>query len=262
MKPARPSSAVILIREIKKKIEVFLGQRHKGGTFPSAFVFPGGVLSTEDSLVTSQCNEQNQDAINKLLSVKSDGLKYYSAAIRELFEETGVLLALKSDGKWVSEKTNNFYQQLKKNQKELSSGQMLWSEFVTSSKIILATNKLYYLGHWETPISLKARFTTRFFLAELPPNQKAHHDGDELVDSKWLEPIKALDFHNNGKIELPFPHMKHLETLADFSTPESLRNWALNRARGPIKKVRPWITDEGGKRKFILPWESDYPDNA
>jgi len=83
-----------------------------------------------------------------------------------------------------------------------------------------------------------------------------------LVTSRWLKPSDALTLNKTGKIKLPFPQMKQLETLADFSTPENLLNWAHNRWREPIKKVRPWIKKTKGKSQVILPWEPNYPDNA
>ena len=118
------------------------------------------------------------------------------------------------------------------------------------------------MGHWETPVVLSARFSTRFFLADLPPGQEPKHDGKELIDSRWLTPTEALELHKIGEIELPFPHMKHLQKLASFSTPQELRQWAQERWREPIVKVRPWIIEGAGERKFILPWEPGYPDNA
>jgi 8-oxo-dGTP pyrophosphatase MutT (NUDIX family) len=261
MKPARPSSAVILIREVQRKIEVFMGQRHERATFASAFVFPGGVLSKDDSCVYPRCRGLRQDDANQALSVKSGGLDYYSAAIRELFEETGVLLAVTSNNHWVSDDVHS-YHPFAETRMSLKEGKLSWPKALSNANVNLATDELYYLGHWETPVTLNARFSTRFFLAELPPGQKAQHDGEELVASRWLEPSQALALHNAGEIDLPFPQMKQLEILADFTTPATLRNWAYNRWRKPIEKIRPWIQEEKGKRQVILPWEPNYPDHA
>jgi 8-oxo-dGTP pyrophosphatase MutT (NUDIX family) len=261
MKPARPSSAVILIREVRRKIEIFMGQRHERATFASAFVFPGGVISKDDHCVYLRCRGLREDDANQILSVKSGGLDYYSAAIRELFEETGVLLAVDSNNHWASDNVNSC-PPLAETRISLRAGKLSWPKLLSNANLNLATNELHYLGHWETPVTLNARFSTRFFLAELPPGQKAQHDGEELVASRWLEPGQALSLHNTGDIELPFPQMKNLEILADFTTPEMLRNWAHNRWREPIERIRPWIQEEQGKRQVILPWEPNYPDNA
>ncbi len=261
MKPARLSSAVILVREVQRKIEIFMGQRHEQATFASAYVFPGGVVSKDDSSIYSYCRGLNEDDANQILSVGSGGLDYYSAAIRELFEETGVLLAVTPNNQWISDKINP-YPLLEKTRVNLRAGKLPWSKVLSNANISLATDELYYLGHWETPVTLNARFSTRFFLAELPTGQNAHHDGEELVASKWLKPSEALTLNKTGKIKLPFPQMKQLEILADFSTPENLLSWAHNRWREPIKKVRPWIKEEKGKSQVILPWEPNYPDNA
>ena len=261
MKPARPSSAVILVREVERNIEVFMGQRHENATFASAYVFPGGVVSKDDSSIYPHCRGLKEDDANQILSVGSGGLDYYSAAIRELFEETGVLLAVTSNNQWISDNINP-YPLLEKTRVNLRIGKLPWSKVLSNANITLATDELHYLGHWETPVTLNARFSTRFFLAELPTGQNAQHDGEELVASKWLKPSEALTLNKTGKIKLPFPQMKQLEILADFSTPETLLSWAHNRWREPIKKIRPWIRETKGKSQVILPWEPNYPDNA
>ena len=261
MNPARPSSAVILLREEAGDTEVFLGKRHGRATFASTFVFPGGVLEPEDALVHQHCRGVDRSDADRRLSVASGGLDYFSAAIRELFEETGVLLATDTKGEWIAKEADRRVS-LSDTRQALYAGELSWAETLSSWSIKLATNQLHYVGHWETPVVLSARFSTRFFLADLPPGQEPKHDGKELIDSRWLTPTEALRLHKIGEIELPFPHMKHLQMLASFSTPQELRHWARERWREPIVKVRPWIIEGDGERKFILPWEPGYPDNA
>lgn len=259
MNPARASSAVILVREGDGGTEIFMGQRHGRATFASTFVFPGGVLGPEDASVHGHCRGLERRDADRRLAVESGGLDYYSAAIRELFEETGVLLATDADGRWVTEQAAG-RPSLADTRRALQAGHVAWTEILSSWGVELATDRLHYVGHWETPVVLSARFSTRFFLAELPPGREPEHDGEELVDSRWLTPTEALELHASGEIELPFPHMKHLEIVAGFSTPESLRDWARERWREPIVRVRPWLMEENGERRFVLPWEPGYAD--
>lgn len=238
-----------------------MGKRHGRATFASAFVFPGGVLGPEDASVHGHCRGLDGTDADRRLSVDSGGLDYYSAAIRELFEETGVLLATRADGNWVAEDAASRVS-LADTRRGLYAGEVSWQEVVSRWGVELAADRLHYVGHWETPVALTARFSTRFFLADLPPGQEPEHDGQELIESRWLTPAEALAAHGSGEIDLPFPHMKHLEMLAAFSTPEALRAWARERWQEPVVKVRPWVIEEDGRRRFILPWEPDYPDDA
>ena len=261
MNPARPSSAVILVREGERGTEVFMGKRHGRATFASTFVFPGGVLGPEDGSVHGRCRGLEHSDADHRLAVDTGGLDYFSAAIRELFEETGVLLATDAEGKWVTEEAEGLAS-LSDTRRGLYAGELSWPEVLSGRGLELATDRLHYVGHWETPVVLSARFSTRFFLADLPPGQEPEHDGEELIDSRWLRPTEALKLHESGEIDLPFPHMKHLEMLASFSDSEDLRQWARERWREPIVRIRPWIIEENGERRFVLPWEPDYPDDA
>ena len=261
MEPAKASSAVILTRDRDGDTEIFMGQRHERATFASTFVFPGGLLNPEDTSAHHHCSGLNHIEVNERLSLASGGLDYYSAALRELFEETCVLLATNSDGSWITEKAEG-RTSLAEIRKNLVMGNLAWSELLHSWGIKLAIDHLHYVGYWETPLALKARFSTRFFLTDLPPGQDPEHDGDELVDSRWLKPAEALKLHECGEIELPFPHMKHLEILASLPTPNARRDWARNRWREPVIKIRPWLIKENDERRFLLPGEPDYPDYA
>ena len=261
MKPARASSAVILVRDSDSGIEIFMGQRHGRATFASTFVFPGGVLGPEDAALDQHCRGLAPGEADKRLAVASGGLEYYSAAIRELFEETGVLLATDASGDWVAEAADG-RPSLAETRRNLTADKVDWRELLSGWAIGLATDRLHYVGHWETPLALSHRFSTRFFLADLPPGQTPEHDGEELIDSRWLKAAEALELHHAGEIELPFPHLKHLEVLAEFSQPESLRDWARDRWRDPVVKIRPWLIKENDERKFVLPGDPGYPDHA
>ena len=252
---------MILIRDKDDDTEIFMGQRHGRATFASTFVFPGGLLNPEDKSVHHHCSGLNHSAANERLSLASGGLDYYSAALRELFEEAGVLLATDSNGSWVTDKGDG-QTSLAEIRQNLIAGNLVWSKLLSIWNIKLAVNRLHYVGHWETPLALKARFSTRFFLTDLPPGQSPGHDGKELVNSRWLKPAKALELHAAGEIDLPFPHMKHLEILSSLSTPDAQRDWAHNRWREPVTKIRPWLIKKNDERKFLLPGEPDYPDHA
>ena len=251
---ALPSATVILIREIGGLVEVFMGQRAKKASWGHTYVFPGGTVTVADEEADARCRGITAKEASNRLRVETGGLEFYSAAIRELLEETGVLLARHAQGDWASLETAT------KLRAALTLGHT-WSQLLLEQDLELAADALHYVGHWETPLTVRPRFSNRFFLAELPPGHEPRHDGRELVDSRWLTPAQGLELGDAREIQLPFPHMKHLEMLAGFSTGKSLLAWARDRHHQGISRVRPWVITEGDKRRFVLPGEPDYPED-
>ena len=113
---------------------------------------------------------------NQLLDLEDGGLDYYSAAIRELFEESGVLLA----------EHNLSAAALDAARAELNSGSLAWNRFVADDSLRLQYDRLHYFSFWITPVGEPKRYSARFFLAQVPKAQIASHDGGELTESCWL----------------------------------------------------------------------------
>jgi 8-oxo-dGTP pyrophosphatase MutT (NUDIX family) len=115
--------------------------------------------------------------------------------------------------------------------------------------------ELVKFSRWITPAQVQIRFDTHFFLAELPPGQRAHADGEECVAETWLAPAAALTAHGRGELELVFPTIKHLQQLADFPTALAL----LEHARGrTVEPVEPRVVMEGEVARIVLPGEPGY----
>ena len=235
--------------------KIFMAQRGEKTHWGGQFVFPGGTVTDEDKAVhVLQHKNMSPKKANARLGIKSGGLDIYSAAIRELAEETGVLLAWKSDDTWTTPEN------VKEIRVALSAGNP-WNELLSKYDLRLATDTLHYIGHWETPLLANPRFSNRFFLAKTPPNHSARHDGKELINSCWLTAREALRLAANGEIQIPRPHLKHLEMLTDFLTVDSLQSWARAQHQQGITKVRPWIEIKDGRQYVFLPGDPDYPKN-
>jgi len=212
----RPSSTVVLVRPGDDLPEVFMVKRHARSSFGSTFAFPGGVLENSDAAVGDHCQGLTSTEANSLLGLEADGLTYYSAAIRELFEESGVLLAECEDSG----------DELQAARDGLNSGALDWSEFVSRGKLRLRCDQLHYFSFWITPVGLPKRYATRFFLAEMPPNQIASHDGGELTESSWMAAKDVLKARKNKAMKVPYPTRKTLKRVAGFSDLETLLAWA------------------------------------
>ncbi len=233
---ARPSSTVILLREAAAEPELFMVQRHVDSSFGAAYAFPGGVLDTADADGHEHCAGRTAADANTALALKRGGLDFFIAAIRELFEETGVLLASHEIP----------IDELELLRKSLNCESQTWNNFVHDYNVRLQCDQLHYFSHWITPEKMPKRYNTRFFVAELPAGQVAHHDERELTNSKWITAAHALQAGESGLMTLHYPTRKTLESIAEHRSVAELLAWASAcEARG-VETTRPVIP--GAKR--------------
>lgn len=245
----RPSSTVVLAKAGTVEPEVFMVRRHERSAFGNAFAFPGGVLDPEDAEVHANCGALSDSDASSRLGIESGGLSYYSAAIRELFEETGVLLADYSD----------LDENLVSVRESLNGGTGNWADIVQRSDIRLFCDRLHYFSHWVTPQDQQKRYSTRFFLAAAPEDQDAAHCGGELTESCWVSASEMLAAGRRGDAELHFPTIKTLESIARHKSLEALVDWAASCYEWGITSMIPRMIERNGKREYVLPGDKDYP---
>ena len=189
---ALPSSTVALVRDGADGPELLLVLRHGKASFANSYVFPGGLVEAQDFDVADRCVGQTEAAAGQLFGIAEGGLAYYSAAIRELFEEAGVLLARDANGEWADSESFATYRTT------LHNGEASWVDFLARFDLSLACDALRYFAFWVTPREIQRRFSTRFFIASIPDGQAASHCGVELTDSRWLTANAALSL-NDGE---------------------------------------------------------------
>ena len=246
---ARPSATVVLVRPGPGEPEAFMVRRHVESAFGAAYAFPGGVIDPEDRLVHDHCTGLSTYDADKNLGVKGGGLDYFSAAIRELFEETGVLLG----------NVERVTEDLAAARDALNDGSDNWADFVRRNALMLDCSALHYISHWVTPPSQPKRYSTRFFLAALPDGQAASHCGGELTDSRWATAHETLIAGREGRIRLHYPTIKTLESVARHKTFDALMDWAESCADWGVTTMLPMIIERDGKPAVTLPGELDYP---
>ncbi|OLC38147.1 MAG: hypothetical protein AUH81_04645 [Candidatus Rokubacteria bacterium 13_1_40CM_4_69_5] len=178
-------------------------------------------------------------------------LGYWVGAIREAFEEVGVLLAYEPGGRPARADGPRFADYRRACQ---GDHRAFW-KMVRGEGLTLATDRLTYFAHWITPEERPLRFDTRFFAAEMFPGQPAVADEREIVAVQWLAPAAALEACRRGEISLRLPT---LTNLALFDGAASSAE-ALRRLEGRIvPMVRPRLITERGTQRAILPGEPGY----
>lgn len=254
--PARPSATVVVIREgdRDRAPEVLMVKRRAGDAFGDSYAFPGGVVDHDESDAHGRIDGMTAEEACRILGVADDALDYYSAAIRELFEETGILLARTDDGDWAT-----VTPRLQELRTEVDKGRLPWSEFLASEGLRLACDALHYFAHWETPLVQPKRWSTRFFLTGLPEGQDASRDCTEVTDIRWLSAKDALAEAREGSMKLPFPTMRNLKNLSAFGSIDELADWADASARNGVTRLCPVRISAGGKPKWVVWGDPGYP---
>lgn len=247
--PVRPSSTVVVARGGAAEAEIFMVRRHERSSFGSAYAFPGGVVDPEDKEVHEFCHGLTSVEANSCLGIEGDGLDYYSAAVRELFEEAGVLLT----------DFSSLDEDLAAVRDALNDGSLNWAEFVKRNELSLDCSNLHYISHWITPPIMSKRYSTRFFLTTLPAGQVAAHCGGELTDSCWATANDMLAAGRRKEVKLHFPTIKTLESIARHKTLDALLEWAQSCVEWGITSMVPLVIERDGKQEIVLPGDKDYP---
>jgi len=259
--PIRPAATVLLLRDGDGGLEVFMLRRNREATFVGGvYVFPGGKVDPSDRGdpgLEEVCSGRDDASCSSALGVGSGGLAYWVAAIRECFEEAGVLLATEGDS-LVSLTDPGRAERFARYRESVYSGDLRLAELCRREGLRLAVDRVGYLSHWITPVGPPRRFDTRFFVAAAPPDQVPLHDGGETVASEWIGPGEALRRHRAGEFDLILPTIRNLEDVARFGTVEEVM--ADVGARRDIAAITPRIVrDESGIR-VIEPGRPGYDE--
>jgi 8-oxo-dGTP pyrophosphatase MutT (NUDIX family) len=244
------ASTVIVLREADDGLETFMVCRHhRSGFMGGAHVFPGGKVDETDldpgwGARVERPAEEIAERLGEADAVTARGLLV--AAVRETFEEAGVLLARTASGTDLPT--------IRTRLREGASFLGLADEI--DLKIDPMTLTPY--ARWVTPEIESRRFDTRFYVAVLPEGQGASHDGTETTSAVWLRPADAIDDMRTGRIKLAPPTVRTLKWLAEFEDAESVIAAALSR-KPPL--VRPRVVARDGGWFLALPGDPEHPES-
>ena len=255
-----PAATVTLVRDSRDGMEVLLLQRnHQSGFMPGMFLFPGGALDPEDAAaeVVDLCCGLDEQQAAAALGTAAGPLAYWAAAIRECFEEAGMLLAYDAAGELVKLKDRAVRERYAAYRAGLNAGERAFVELLRTEALRLAADRLTYFSHWITPVGAPRRYDTRFFVAEAPAEQDALHDNRETIHHVWMSPGAALDRFRSGEFKMRTPTVKTLEDFAQYALASRLIEGM--RARREIPAILPRINERGER---VMPGDPGYEDTG
>jgi glyoxylase-like metal-dependent hydrolase (beta-lactamase superfamily II)/8-oxo-dGTP pyrophosphatase MutT (NUDIX family) len=251
----RPAATLILARDSADGPEIFLMQRTlKANFMAGAYVFPGGAVDPGDADPFWADNAAAFDDAHasRLLGLEQGGLVYWVAAIRETFEECGLLLAAGADGAAPGAG------ELAALRSRVAAGELDFNTLCRERQLRPALTELRYFSHWITPPGLSRRFDTRFFLAAAPADQVAVPDQVEAIAHAWVRPEQALAMHKRGEIELVFATIQTLRALSGFDSVAAMLEHA--HALEAVPALMPRISTGSGGRRMVLPSDRAYAE--
>jgi 8-oxo-dGTP pyrophosphatase MutT (NUDIX family) len=237
--PVFPAATVAVLRDGPHGLEVFMVKRSSKTRFmPHAHVFPGGRVDPEDSEVSMLGGDQDRERMSIV-----DAAAYQAAAIRETYEESGILLA---DG----QRDDDARAALHEHRESLAQvaermGWTLWAD------------RLVYWSWWLTPESEPRRYDTRFFIAVVDPDTMGAHDNTETVQSGWWTPADALACFEQGDILLAPPTARTLQELVPYTT--TAEAMVAGRTRR-TPQIEPRLhMGQDGVLEVVLPGDPEFP---
>jgi 8-oxo-dGTP pyrophosphatase MutT (NUDIX family) len=245
--PPRDAATVVMLRDTAQGMEVFLLKRHGlSDVLGGAYVFPGGKVDRADGEIDlavhlDQTPQTLHASLNEPQIDTTTAASLYVAALREAFEESGVLFAQNISAAQVAQAG------------ALLREGLTFDGVLARMNLRLQTRNVLPWSRWVTPrmasVSNK-RFDTRFFVAAVPPDQTARHDNHEATESVWLSPRDALAQYWEGQIQLAPPQIMSLSHLAHHASVDSV----LAAARDQLPPlIEPEPFDQEGGRVLCYP---------
>jgi recombination protein RecT len=200
----RPAATVLLLRDSPQGLEVLMTRRSAGASFaPGAYVFPGGTIDAADA--------QSHDVAARRPTQDDKRLTQAIAAIRESYEELGVLLVRRADGQAL----------VAADLAAIERRQPLPAQ-CRAHGLVLAADEVFVLAHWITDRDLPRRFDVPFLVARMPPGQVPIADDAEQFEPQWVRPADALERHKAGTFFMIFPTIRTLQRLAKFDSVDAV----------------------------------------
>lgn len=257
----RDAATVMLVRDGEQGLEVFMLRRNLNSDFVGgAYVFPGGGVDEHDRHLDLGpiCEGRTDDEASALLGIDDGGLAFWVAAIREAFEEAGVLLAYDADGKVLDLTDDDTKARFEAHRAAVDAGERRLVDVCAEEGLRLACDAIHYFSHWITPEGPPRRYDTRFFVARAPENQAYLHDDRETIASTWIRPADALEAHRRKEFDIIFPTIRNLEAIGRFERTDDLL--AAAAVIESVPAILPRIVQDGDGMRILLPGDPGYDE--
>jgi 8-oxo-dGTP pyrophosphatase MutT (NUDIX family) len=205
----------MLVRDAPE-LEVLMLRRTARTIFAGdMWVYPGGAVDGADAThLVDRCDGMSDADASARLGINAGGLGYWVAAVRECFEEAGVLFS--------SAGLDPGHERMIEHRIRLNARQTEFAAIVHDEQLRLDLSGIHYVAHWRTPLGPPRRFDTRFFLAAMPEGQTPSHDDGEAVHHEWVRPIDAVDRWRNDQMAMMSPTARMMMCLASFESATDL----------------------------------------
>jgi 8-oxo-dGTP pyrophosphatase MutT (NUDIX family) len=242
-------AATLMLVDDRPDLHVFMLRRNPRSVFgPGAYVFPGGAVDPADSddAITNRVIGLDDGRASALLGLTSGsgGLRVWIAALREAFEEAGILLVAPEAGAGSTADDDPI---LADDRIRLNAGEVGLADLLADHGLLLDANQVFLFSHWLTPEGAPRRYDTWFLVAPAPRGQEGSHDDAELVHSEWVRPSDALARYAAGEIDLIFPTLRTLRVLESFESASALLD-AVRDANHAVNGAPLVVPDFSGQR--------------
>ena len=254
--PIRPAATVMLIDD-RPDLQVYMLERHANTVFAGGmWVFPGGAVDHQDdaSYYKDIATHRTDAEASELMALPDDGLAYYMAAIRETFEEAGILLALHAEDESPLVISPEDTPRFNNYRDMLNAGEIELKTILENENLLADVGQMHYVARWITPLGSPRRFDARFFIARIPSNQIPQHDDSELVNSAWLTPREILERIDREEMVLMTVTERMIRSLALFESASQV----IEAAAKNLPDQRARVDSKTGK--ITMPGEPGYDE--
>jgi 8-oxo-dGTP pyrophosphatase MutT (NUDIX family) len=270
--PIRDAATVMLIRDSvdersQPAIEVCMLRRNLAAEFVAgAYVFPGGSVDPDDRgpVAEALCRGRSDAEASAILGIDSGGLAFWVAAVRECFEEAGVLVAQHQGdpegtvGEVLDFSDPEVARRFTAHRSAVNDQSTRLLDVCREEGLMLAADTVHYVSHWITPELAPKRYDTRFFVTAAPAGQVAHHDDAETIATIWVRPSDALARNQGGEIELLPPTIANLKSIEPFRSTDEVMAWA--RGVTEVPTILPIVLIEDGQLLILRPGDEGYEE--
>ena len=255
------SAATVLILADRPDLQVLMLKRNARSIFVGdMWVFPGGAVDPEDGTPEADAVVEGltDTEASSNLGIEKGGIAFWVAALRETFEEAGILLArTPGEKELVDLSQSDIEERFETYRAGVNAGEVDFVSMVREQDLVLDGSGVHYVSRWVTPLGPPRRYDTRFFVTAMPQGQQPLHDDDEAVHHEWVRPADALALNESDEMLMMTPTISMLNRLSRYRNAAEAISAAEGNNEEQDELVRIRYNIEGPGR-IAWPDDADY----